>query len=107
MFAWWDRLERILQKPLIRVTNLKAPSLKHLIQIQNALPNHRQRWCTRILKIEPTIAWCVKNAPVTMYVGLRADEDERERASTGIMSTPSFHSVNGDGASTTFGSISA
>lgn len=78
MFAWWDRLERILGKPLIRVTNPKAPTLKHLIQIQNALPNHQQRWCTRLLKIEPTIAWCIKNAPVVMYVGLRADEDERE-----------------------------
>lgn len=78
MFAWWDCLEVILQKPLIRIINSKAPTLKHLIQIQNALPNHRQRWCTRILKIEPTIAWCIQNAPVTMYVGLRADEDERE-----------------------------
>ena len=78
MFAWWGRLEVILDKPLIRVNNPKAPTLKHLIQIQNALPNHRQRWCTRLLKIEPTIAWCVKNAPVTMYVGLRADESERE-----------------------------
>lgn len=78
MERWWKRLEVLLGKPLIRITNPKAGSLNELIQIMGALPNHRQRWCTRMLKIEPTIAWCVKNAPVKLYVGLRADEDERE-----------------------------
>jgi Phosphoadenosine phosphosulfate reductase family len=78
MIAWWKRLEVLLGKPLIPVTNPKAPNLKSLIQIMHALPNNRQRWCTRMLKIEPTIAYCIRNAPVTMYVGLRADEDERE-----------------------------
>lgn len=78
MHAWWHRLEIILGKPLIRITNPKAGTLNNLIQIMGALPNHRQRWCTRMLKIEPTIAWCIQNAPVTLYVGLRADEDERE-----------------------------
>ena len=77
MVAWWNRLESILGKPIIRL-QAKAESLDNLIQIMNALPNHRQRWCTRILKIEPTIAWCIRNAPITMYVGLRADEEERE-----------------------------
>lgn len=77
MVAHWSNLEGILGKPLIRVTNHNI-TLNGLIQIQKALPNFRQRWCTRILKIEPTIAWCVKNAPVLMHVGLRADEDERE-----------------------------
>ena len=74
----WLNLEKHLGKPIIRITNPKAPSLDALITIQNAMPNFRQRWCTRILKIEPTIAWCVKNAPVLMHVGLRADEEERE-----------------------------
>ena len=78
MLDWWNRLEQILGKPIHRINNPKADSLKSLVQIMGALPNHRQRWCTRILKIEPTIAWCIENAPVTMYVGLRADEDERE-----------------------------
>jgi hypothetical protein len=77
MFEWWDRLESLLGKPLIRITN-KGRTLDDLIQIHEALPNNRQRWCTRQLKIEPTIAWCVRNSPVTLYVGLRADEDERE-----------------------------
>ena len=78
MQAWWNRLEVILGKPLIRITNPKAETLNDLIQIMGALPNHRQRWCTRMLKIEPTIAWCLKNGPCINYVGLRADEDERE-----------------------------
>ncbi len=77
MLDHWARLEALLGKPFIRVT-VKERTLDDLIQIQNALPNFRQRWCTRQLKIEPTIAWCVRNAPILMHVGLRADEDERE-----------------------------
>lgn len=77
MLDHWARLETLLGKPFIRVT-VKERTLDDLIEIQNALPNFRQRWCTRMLKIEPTIAWCIRNAPVLMHVGLRADEDERE-----------------------------
>lgn len=78
MRDWWNRLEDILKAPIVRVKNRKAGDLNGLIQIMGALPNHRQRWCTRMLKIEPTIAWCIANAPAVNYVGLRADEDERE-----------------------------
>lgn len=77
MLSHWQLLERMLQKPLIRVTN-NHRTLNDLIQIHNALPNHRQRWCTRQLKIEPTIAFCIRNAPAINYVGLRGDEEERE-----------------------------
>lgn len=80
MIEHWANLERILGKPFIKITNgaTRGLTLNSLIQIQKALPNFRQRWCTRMLKIEPTIAWCVRNAPARMHVGLRADEDERE-----------------------------
>lgn len=74
----WQNLEYALGKQLIRITNPKAPTLDALIEIQGMLPNFRARFCTRMLKIEPTIAWCIKNAPVLMHVGLRADEEERE-----------------------------
>lgn len=77
MHAWWEFLEGMLKKKIIRITN-KDRTLEDLVQIYNALPNRRQRWCTRQLKIEPTIAWIVRNSPATLYVGLRADEDERE-----------------------------
>lgn len=77
MIEHWQKLERMLGKPLIRITN-QGRTLTDLIQIQNALPNWRQRWCTRQLKIEPTIAWIMRNSPAVMYVGFRADEELRE-----------------------------
>lgn len=75
MLAHWENLERLLGKPLTRVTN---GTLAGWITEFNALPNHRQRWCTRLLKIEPTLAFLAKHAPAINYVGLRADEPERE-----------------------------
>ncbi len=72
-----ERLESHFGKKIIKLTN-GDKTLDDLIQIQNALPNNRMRWCTRILKIQPTIAYCVRNAPCIMYVGLRADEELRE-----------------------------
>jgi len=77
MIAHWEKLEKLLGKPLVRITN-GGRTLTDLIQIQGALPNWRHRWCTRMLKIEPTIAWIMQNSPATMYVGLRADEETRE-----------------------------
>lgn len=75
MAAHWERLECLLRKPLIRLTN---GTLESLIDEQKCLPSHRMRWCTRVLKIEPTIAYLKANAPAVLYVGLRADEDTRE-----------------------------
>ena len=46
-----------------------------------AVPNFQQRWCTRMLKIEPYAEWLtlqVVSGPVRSYVGLRADEEDRE-----------------------------
>lgn len=74
MTAHWERLERLLGKPLTRATN---GTLKSLIDQFGSLPNHRQRWCTRLLKIQPTIAFLARHAPAINYVGLRADEEER------------------------------
>ena len=71
----WKRLERLLGKPLTRVGN---HTLESLIQVQRALPSHRMRWCTRMLKIEPAIAWMAIHAQGgTLHVGLRADEEDR------------------------------
>lgn len=74
MVAHWAHLETLLGKPLTRVAN---GSLASWIDHFGALPNHRQRWCTRILKIEPTIAFMKRHAPAINYVGLRADEETR------------------------------
>lgn len=75
MFAHWRKLSKLLGKPLLPIT--ADTTLQGLIERQKALPNWRQRWCTRMLKIEPYEAWLVKNAPAISYVGLRADEESR------------------------------
>jgi hypothetical protein len=76
MVAFWDQLECLLGKALTRIGE---HTLKGLIQLQGALPNHRMRWCTRMLKIEPAIEFYRQHAPCIAYVGLRADEDADER----------------------------
>lgn len=79
MFAHWARLGQILGSRVWELS--KGESLHSLIKMWDALPNWRQRWCTRMLKIEPYSEWLqlqVINGPVRSYVGLRADEEERE-----------------------------
>ena len=75
MEAHWSNLEVLLGKPLLRITN---GTLDSWMTRFDALPNWRQRWCTRILKIEPCIAYMKSHQPCTLYVGLRADEEERQ-----------------------------
>jgi 3'-phosphoadenosine 5'-phosphosulfate sulfotransferase (PAPS reductase)/FAD synthetase len=75
MLAHWEHLESLLGKPLVRVTN---GTLHALIEEFGALPNWRQRWCTRRLKIEPCLAFLKAHHPAVLYVGLRADEEERQ-----------------------------
>jgi hypothetical protein len=76
MFDHWRKLGQLLGKPLLPIM---GGTLKGLIEKQNALPNWRQRWCTRMLKIEPYAAWLIKQGgEITSYVGLRADEEERQ-----------------------------
>ena len=53
-------------------------SLHDWITEYGALPNWRQRWCTRQIKIEPCIAYLTAHPGSTLCVGLRADEEERQ-----------------------------
>jgi hypothetical protein len=76
MVDHWARLQLLLGKPLKPITSGK--SLAGLIRLQKALPNWRMRWCTRMLKIEPFEAYVLANQPCTVYVGIRADEADRE-----------------------------
>jgi hypothetical protein len=76
MFEHWRKLGTLLGKPIQPV--MFRTGLNGLIREQRALPNWRQRWCTRILKIEPYAAWLMQNSPAVSYVGLRADEPLRE-----------------------------
>lgn len=54
-----------------------GPSLETLIEQFSALPNWRQRWCTRMIKIVPCIAYLKRHPGEVLCVGLRADEPER------------------------------
>lgn len=77
MLDHWKHLGELLGTPLTIVTSGK--SLQGLIREQNALPNWRMRWCTRILKIEPFNTFLHEHQPAVSYVGLRADEPESVR----------------------------
>ncbi len=76
--AWFAHMKALRERigpimPLMHPGGLDA-----LINQWKALPNWRQRWCTRVLKIEPFAAYLMQNSPAKFYVGLRADEEERE-----------------------------
>lgn len=70
----WERLETLLGS----VTKLADITLFELIEREDMIPNFRARFCTRVLKIEPFLAF-MDALPTgsTMYVGLRADEEDR------------------------------
>lgn len=77
LYAHLERLEGLLDKKITRI--ICGKTLDDIIEEQGMLPNFRARFCTRILKIEPTIEYMAALPPGSvMYVGLRADEEERE-----------------------------
>lgn len=76
----WRNLERLLGQPLIQLEN---EGLALLNQRMKALPNFRMRYCTRILKLKPYGAFIKAAQPAISYIGLRADEEEREGATHG------------------------
>ena len=85
MLAHWEMLECRLGKKIQRVTLRRmdrAVTLTDLINEQETIPSHRMRFCTRMLKIQPTLDWIkmqkIKGDSVILYVGLRADEEERK-----------------------------
>ena len=76
MLAHW----RFLESRLGRILQVSASKdLKALCDAEKALPSWRMRFCTPRLKIQPMQRWIDHQlAPVTLYVGLRADEEGRE-----------------------------
>lgn len=80
MFAHWKNLGERLGKPLLPIIHPRG--LNGMIHDEWRLPNWRERWCTRRLKIYPYSAWLMQQAKIhdrlVSYVGLRADEPERE-----------------------------
>lgn len=72
-----DRVVFDLGVPLATPAN---HSLEFWIREHQALPNNRQRWCTRQLKIEVCAAYLSMRPGSVLCVGLRADEMERRGA---------------------------
>ena len=79
MFAHWRKLSEMLKTP---VTPVVGGTLEGIIKREQMIPNWRARFCTRQLKIEPYAAWLMQQARrysrIVSYVGIRADEPERE-----------------------------
>ena len=77
VFEHFKKLEKILNLPVRFLKPYAGDGLIENIRDNKAIPNFRMRFCTRQLKIEPTLAYLEANAPCFHYVGLRADEEER------------------------------
>jgi 3'-phosphoadenosine 5'-phosphosulfate sulfotransferase (PAPS reductase)/FAD synthetase len=75
LLAHIQTIVKRIDRPLIVPEN---KSLEFWINEFNALPNWRQRWCTRLIKIKPCIAYLQANPGSTLLIGLRADEELRE-----------------------------
>jgi 3'-phosphoadenosine 5'-phosphosulfate sulfotransferase (PAPS reductase)/FAD synthetase len=78
METHWNNLECILNQPIIKVHHPDYESIYDLIDDFKMLPNFRARWCTRILKIEAIEHFYNKMKPAIVYIGLRADEQNRK-----------------------------
>jgi 3'-phosphoadenosine 5'-phosphosulfate sulfotransferase (PAPS reductase)/FAD synthetase len=79
-YHYLDRLEAFLGKEIIKLCDDRG--FDHWLRVYgNYLPSSNMRWCTKMLKIKPFERWVeqeLKNEPVVMYVGIRADEDQRK-----------------------------
>lgn len=70
-------IDAVVERTGARLIRAKAPTLFELIEKFGALPNFRQRWCTRMIKIVPCIAHLKQRPGTVLAVGLRADEESR------------------------------
>jgi len=68
-------LQEYLGTEIIILTN---GTLFSQIEQKACVPNFRMRWCTPALKLRPFGEFVEEVAPVIAYVGLRADEEDRE-----------------------------
>ena len=59
-------------------------SFEELIYREQTIPNFRKRFCSRVLKTEPTQEFLNQFDDPILYVGLRADEKKREGIDFGV-----------------------
>lgn len=69
---WIDNVEQFLGRPIIRL----GDDLTEIVAEQGLLPSHGRRFCTKYAKLKPMRDYLGKE-PATIYLGLRADEDDR------------------------------
>ena len=74
-YQYLTRIEAYLGQPVERLASHHAErGFDHYLKLYgDYLPSPKQRWCTRLLKIEPFERY-VGDDPTLLYVGLRADE---------------------------------
>lgn len=75
MEAHMVHIEHLLGEKIVILTN---GTLASQIDSNGMLPNVFARWCTRLLKLKPAQGFYATHAPAVCYIGLRADEEERE-----------------------------
>jgi 3'-phosphoadenosine 5'-phosphosulfate sulfotransferase (PAPS reductase)/FAD synthetase len=76
-YDYLSRLEQYLCKP-IKILKFEGLGFDQILKLKNGfLPSPQVRWCTEMLKIKPFEKY-VGDAPVTSYVGIRADELSRK-----------------------------
>ena len=73
---------KLLREKLGSLRAVVGGTLESIIAEEGMIPNWRARFCTRRLKIEPYAAWLIEqsaeHSEIHSYVGIRADEEERE-----------------------------
>ncbi len=74
MDAHWEKMSALLGG--LTVVSPQR-DLFELIRYKKSLPNFQKRFCTQHLKIYPFIDYIEQFEQVTVYVGLRADEENR------------------------------
>lgn len=72
-YEFVDRLEAYLGKEIVRLSSGK-PFDHHLAKFGNFLPSPKQRWCTRVMKIEPFEKFVGEDEAIS-YIAIRADEE--------------------------------
>lgn len=85
IFAWLDKVEGYLDKPIARI----GSNLEKIIYQQGILPTPRVRYCTRLAKIKAMREY-MQGSEVTLYYGLRYDEPNRLGLSTDANETIRF-----------------
>lgn len=80
VYEFLDKLEAYLGKEIVRLSS--GRDFNHWLKVHSDyLPSPRQRWCTRVMKIQPFEKWLGDTAAIS-YVGIRADENREGYVST-------------------------